>query len=269
MSSTDHPQRIPLSMKLQAPDYGSRAIELIERIHNASGPFGLLASLQRATSALGADASVSVHTFPDGDGRADIRILMDCEPRLGYVFSEDGRLQDDPWYRYARDHFEPLLASEIATDGVAGGVGIGRPNQARLANAAFAQFGFKSALIVPTQCGGGTGRFGMLCLGCDQPGELEEQGTHLFQVLAHSLALELHEWWMRETRTQLLSTSRLRSADLRLLALERQGLGSKEIARSMGLSIASIDSKFQRINLKLNCPNRKAAAMRAAVYGLL
>jgi DNA-binding CsgD family transcriptional regulator len=81
--------------------------------------------------------------------------------------------------------------------------------------------------------------------------------------------MELHEWFADESRATLLRSSGLRVGDLELLAMERRGLVTKEIARTMGVSVDSVNSQFQRIEARLECPTRKAAARRAAEYGLI
>ena len=109
----------------------------------------------------------------------------------------------------------------------------------------------------------------MLCLGSRLPGDFEDGDTHLLSVLARALAAELHEWFFDEARESLLLTARLRAEDLQLLTMERRGLGTKAIANATGLSAASVNSRFQRIGVRLGCPTRAGAARRAAEYGLI
>lgn len=70
-------------------------------------------------------------------------------------------------------------------------------------------------------------------------------------------------------RDRLQRTAGLHQPDLDLLTMAWQGLGTKEISQRTGLSFATIDSRFQRINARLKCPSRKASVRRAAAYGLL
>jgi DNA-binding NarL/FixJ family response regulator len=51
--------------------------------------------------------------------------------------------------------------------------------------------------------------------------------------------------------------------------LERQGLGTKEIADELGVSASAVDSRFQRLSTKFNMPNRRTTARLAAEYGLI
>ncbi|TDP62071.1 sigma-70-like protein [Roseateles toxinivorans] len=61
----------------------------------------------------------------------------------------------------------------------------------------------------------------------------------------------------------------LHQRDLDLLTMEWQGLSTKEISQRTGMTAASVDSRFQRINSRLKCQIRKASAKRAAAQGLL
>ena len=81
--------------------------------------------------------------------------------------------------------------------------------------------------------------------------------------------MEVHEWWVRVIRAELISDTDLTNEDLELLQLERQGQGTKDIARTLSASTRAVDSRFYRINAKLGTPSRKAAARIAAEYGLI
>lgn len=247
----------PVAELVQSPGYAARAVRLIDQVHRAADPFCLVDVLRRVTSALGADGGVYVHAIPQDESHSALRVLMAGKAEWGRSCVCEQDLESAPWVLYARDHFEPVLASELA--------GIPPPWGAATNDT----LACASGLIVPTQSGGGTKRFGVLCLASERQGNFESAGTHLFQLLAHSLSLELHEWWTRETRTQLLQVTRLSSDDLQLLALERRGMGTKQISRQLGVGVRAIDSRFQRINIKLKSPNRKLSALRAAAHGLL
>ena len=254
---------IPLTDLIRTPGYAARVMALIDQIHRAPDACALVELLHRATTALGADCGAYVHAIPEDDSRGAartaLRVLLACDPLWAYAYTRDRPLDSDPWFRYARGHFEPVLASDLSRRGSMTSHGLALAERS----------GCRSGLIVPTQCGGGIGRFGVLCLGSALDGNFEADGTHLFRVLAHSLSNELHGWWMNETRTHLMQASRLSRADLELLALERQGLVTKQIARTLGVSAAAVNSRFQRINVKLTSPNRRVSAMRAAAHGLL
>ena len=248
----------PLVDVIRVPGYAARAIDLIEQVHRAPDAFTLVDVLRCATCALGADSGVYVHAIPGDDARTVLKVLMACDPLRAYAYARNETLDRDAWFRYARDHFEPVLASELYRSRSAGGD-----------HSVPVELGFHSALIVPTQGGGGIGRFGVLYLGSALAGNFEASGTHLFRVLAHSLSLELHEWWMHETRSQFLEGTRLSTGELQLLAMERHGLGTKQIARTLGIGLAAVNSRFQRINVKLRSSSRRVSALKAATQGLL
>ena len=81
--------------------------------------------------------------------------------------------------------------------------------------------------------------------------------------------MELHQWWVKHVRKEIIERNRLTPEDLQLLDYERRDLGTKEIAELTGMSWNSVNSKFQRLNLKFNTPNRKATARMAVEYGLI
>jgi len=262
MSLVNQNPTISLSQRVQASEYSARALSLIGSVRDASDPFDLCALLLRACTALGAHAGIYAHVVPEDERQCATQLALACDPALAYALAGSppaGKaLLEDPWLRYAAGHLESIVASQLPFHPG------GEERQALLD-----QHGFRSALLLPTQGGGNTGRFGLLCLGSNLEGDFEAPSTHLCRVLAHSLAVELHEWWLTNSRTHLLRDARLRSLDLKLLAMERDGLGTKQIARTLGISEDSINSRFQRINAKLDSPNRKASALRAATHGLL
>lgn len=259
MSTTNLPHLMPLKEVIQTPGYSTRVMNLIDRIHRAPDVPGVLEMLRSSAETMGAEASIYATAIPEDDRSQSVIVLLACDPAWGYAQQRACPINEHPWFVYAREHYSPIVGRHLA------------PETARQHEAIMIaqQHGFSSALIVPTPAGGGLGRFGILCLGSSQQGEFEGEDTHVFRVFARTLAMELHEWFANETRAWLLRTTRLRPRDLQLLAMERRGLCTKEIVHVTGLSTDSVDSRFQRINTRLACPNRKCAALRAAEYGLI
>jgi DNA-binding NarL/FixJ family response regulator len=70
-------------------------------------------------------------------------------------------------------------------------------------------------------------------------------------------------------REELLARSRLTAADLELLRHEAAGHGSKVIGALLNVEAKTIDCRFQRINAKLDAPDRRTAVRMAKLYGLL
>lgn len=234
-------------------------MKLIDRIHRAPDVPAVLEMLRATTMAMGSQASVYAVAVPECEPCQTMTVLMACDPLWCYAQDQAGPVEEHPWLSYARHHSRLILASQISTE-----------NARQVKALAIAQrHGFSSALIVPVRAGWGSGRFGVLCLGSRLPGDFEDGDTHLLSVLARALAAELHEWFFDEARESLLLTARLRAEDLQLLTMERRGLGTKAIANATGLSAASVNSRFQRIGVRLGCPTRAGAARRAAEYGLI
>jgi DNA-binding NarL/FixJ family response regulator len=109
----------------------------------------------------------------------------------------------------------------------------------------------------------------MLALGSSQQGFFEGAGMREFSVLGRSLAMELQGWCIRRLRKELIEERGLTLEDLQLLAFERAGLGTKQIASDLGISTTAIDSRWKRLNQKMGMPNRKASASLATEYGVI
>ncbi len=154
---------------------------------------------------------------------------------------------------------EPVRASEIP---------IASKQQSAAVDLAV-EFGFRSAAIVPAPSSGGLSRVGVLVLGSSKADFFEGDGFIGLKLVARSLAMELHEWWIGQIKRELIANARITPEDLLFLRHERMGHSTKQIATALDTSAASVDSRFQRINAKLGVPNRKAAANLAAEYGLI
>lgn len=259
MSTTNPSLPIPLNRIVQSPGYSTRVLDLIGSIHRAPDVPSVLEMLRTSTTTMGAHASIFAAAIPEDESSLTLRVLLACDPLWGFAQHRACPIETHPWFVYARDHFRPIVASRIAA----------QTDRQKVAIEIAQQHGFASALIVPTPAARGLGRFGILCLGSTLSGEFESEDTHVLRVLARSLAMELHEWFVSESRDWLLQTTGLRPRDLQYLAMERRGLGTKAIAGALGLSAVSVNSRFQRIKTRLACPSRKAAAHRAAEYGLI
>lgn len=233
-----------------------QALLAIQALHDASDPFDLLVALYRATRAFGVCASACVHVVPDPERATQVLLLLTCDADAAWAFRPAGSWLEHPWLRHARDHTEAVPASMLDAPPYTGTDGGPPPDLSPI-------------LVVPTHSGGGTGRFSVLMLDTTCLPGVAPLVPEACRLLAHSLSSELHEWWLRRTRAELQRHARLRSDDLRMLDFERQGLGTKQIARLLGISSTAVDSRFQRINAKLDVSSRRNAALRAAVHGLL
>jgi DNA-binding CsgD family transcriptional regulator len=237
----------------------TQALDAIVKVSQAADPPELLDRLMFATVAIGATASVYTVVIPEDGSEPSCFSLFACHPRFAQAQDNRRPLLNHPWFRFARGRSTPGTDHEV------------HPAQAEDAEAIrlASEYGFRSALIIPTPGGLDLSRVEMLCLGSDNADDFEGAQARVVRTLAKALAAELHDWMTRYLRDHLRQSARLQATDLDLLSMERQGLGTKEISQRTGMSLASVDSRFQRINSRLHCANRKASARRAAEYGLL
>jgi DNA-binding CsgD family transcriptional regulator len=208
---------------------------------------------------MGADCAAFGSFIRDDPSHESYRFLLACDPVWCLEYMQRAWYSDDPWLNYALDHSEPARASEIP---------IQTAQQRAIVDLA-EKFGVRSAAIIPAPTGGRVTRIGVLCLGSETAGFFEDEGFAALRILARSLSMELHEWWIAQIKRELIAEKRITSEDLVLLKRERMGHSTKQIAAALGTSASAIDSRFQRINAKLEVPNRKTAANLAAEYGLI
>lgn len=241
-----------------APD-ATTVLATIDGIRSAADAAVCLERLFLATSALGASAGLYMVLIPElDDGWSSVALLASDHCGSAPLFDADA-VADHPWVRFARNHSTAVTDRDLPP---------ASPEDATALERARAH-GFAAHLVIPTTAGAERGRVELLCLGRADPGAFDGEDQRLVRLLAHVLAAELHDWFKRHLRSGLEQAAGLRPEDLELLALEWQGLGTKDIALRTGLSLAAVDSRFQRLIHRLSCNNRKAAARRAAEYGLL
>jgi len=253
--------RLPATSPMRTPLALSSHPELsrMAALHRAESPFGLLDGIRRFGSAFGVRSALFAHVTPDPTHRVLHHLMLACDTPLANSIRNCTTLERHPWMRHAERHAETVCASELHP----------RAPQPGSPTIDLEGQGFRSALLIPVHGAGNSGRFSLLCLGSHQPGYFESSSPPTVRLLAEALATELHQWWIIEMRRQLRATASLRESDLQLLSMEHEGMSTKEIARVLDISCASVDSRFQRINVRLGCPSRKAAAQRAACYGLI
>lgn len=214
---------------------------------------------REAVSSLGADAGVFISHLRDDATRTSLRSLWACDPVWAAEYANQGLFSHDPWLRYATHESEPILASAIKS--------VSAEEEAFLATAA--SCGLASVLIAPAPSGVGTSRAGMLCLGSQHTHHFENAADAKVRVLARALAMELHHWLRQSMRKELLLRSRITEAELNLLRQEAAGHSSKVIAAALNLEPTTIDCRFQRLNAKLDAPDRRTALRIARLYGLI
>jgi DNA-binding CsgD family transcriptional regulator len=241
------------------PDYFGRVGEVVRRIPMAVDEAEAVELLSEAAERMGADSAIFGSFVRDDPTHESYRFLLACDPLWCLEYERHAWYPNDAWLDYAKNHSEPVRASEIPVE-----------SREQCAIAALAaEHGFRSAVVVPAPSSGRLTRMGVLCLGSSMEGYFESEGFASLRFLARALAMELHEWWIGRIKQELVVKGRITDEDLLLLRLERQGLSTKEIAAQLGVSDCSINSRFQRVTTRLCVPNRRAAAAMAAEYGLI
>jgi DNA-binding CsgD family transcriptional regulator len=238
--------------------YLLRVATIADQISSAVEPSAALELLRQAAAAMGAEHAAFVSFEGDGQDSTGYRFLLACDPHWRQEFMAARCANDDPWLSYARHHSEAAIASTLTLD---------TPEQQQAA-AVTMRHGFVSTLLVPAHSGPGHSRISLLCLGSTHPGHFEN-GGHRITFGAKALTLHLHDWWLAQIRRELVMRVRISASDLELLSHERLGHSSKHIARALQISEKSVNSRFQRMLLKLGVPNRRKAAKLAAECGLI
>jgi DNA-binding CsgD family transcriptional regulator len=131
------------------------------------------------------------------------------------------------------------------------------------------KYGFVEAALFPAPCPQGRSRIGLLAVGTRGSGVRANFESAAYRATARDVAMSLHERWVELQRGEFVRWAELSSLDLRILELELLGWGTKAIARHLGTTNASVNSKVQRLINKLQMPNRRAAALRALELGLI
>jgi DNA-binding CsgD family transcriptional regulator len=252
-------QNKSLSELTSQPAYSDNVLTKIRLLDQAADEAQAVSALAAASNQMGTDAAAFVSFVKDNPSHESFRFLLACDPVWCLEYERRAWYTEDPWLQYSQQHTEPARAQDIAV----------YSSRQRAVVELAEQFGFRSALIVPAPSSTGLTRIGVLCLGSWTPGFFDDAGYLSLKVLARSLAMELHEWWIAKIKKELLESAQLSDEDLTLLAFERRGHSTKFIASKLHISPNAINSRFQRMNARLGVPNRKSAAQLAAEYGVI
>lgn len=234
-SSAPHPEHPSLSEVTAAPDYFARVSEAVLKIQNAPNLPAVLTLLHEAVARVGADVGAFL-SFVEDDTSKTFRFLLDCDPQWSVEYERHAWYDDDPWFRYARLHAEPVRGHEITAQD---------ESQRAIAHLA-ERFGFCSTVILPAPASGGLTRLGMLSIGSRTAGYFDGEGFAAVSVAAGPLAISLQDWCARDARDELLRTSRLTPQDLLLLRCEWEGLGTKKIASVSYVDVARWSNRTSR-----------------------
>lgn len=239
--------------------YAARVSDIAERIASAADQAELHRLLRAGVAALGAERAAFVSFEREKSELASCCFMLDCSPHWCQRYLDRGGPRIDAWVRYAARESEPIVASAL---------NIVDPAQRAVAALA-EEAGFVSALLVPAHSGANHARVSLLCIGHSTRGYFEADGLSRLRVYARVLAMELHDWWLARIREKTLALSRFTEEELLLLERYRLGHTSKRIGAELNLSKTAIDSRFQRLLVKLNVGSRRSAARLAVDCGLI
>ena len=257
------PEPVPREESLAAvvsnPSFAQDALALIHGIAETREQNDVLELFHSSRAALGADQAIFVSFVRDDESRESIRFLLAASARWCLEYEQMAWFGDDAWLMHAITDPNPICDSAISY----------RTNVQRNIRELARKFGVESAYIVPAPTSGGVSRIGALILTSQRAGFFECPTSRHLKPIARALSMELHEWWTRRIREDIIVDHRIDDTDLELLRLEKRGLKTKQIAAETHTSEASVNSRFQRLNAKFGQHNRKASARFATEYGLI
>ncbi len=239
--------------------YGPKVSDLIASIAEQSDEGQVLLILAESVKAMRGESGVFCSFVREDESTESYRFLVACDP----VWCSEYQLQNwfahDPALVYAAARSEPIRLSDLK---------ITTKGQREMWESA-AQHGFRSGAVFPAPSGGGVSRMGVLTIGSRDPSYLEGDDFNGARLYGRLLAMELNDWWIRKIREHIIASSNLTPEDIALLTYEKRGMKSKEIAKQLATSASTIDSRFQRLNAKLNAASRSESAKIASENGVI
>ena len=195
--------------------------------------------------------------FKSGD-QEHYRYLVGCEPEWCYLYNQHKWYAIDPFIDYAVQNTSPVLASDVVLTSA---------GQERMLAAA-ALHGFRSGIVVPAHSGSAI-RIGMLYLGTSEGPERARRSFGRHRNLMRAFALELLEWWDARLRDSGLQELDLDELDVDLLMKAQEQATAQEAARELGVTLSRVNSRYERINRKLDVSTKRHAAEKAVALGLI
>lgn len=234
-------------------------LEWLSRVRDCKSPPDVHDVFLNAATGLGAEQAVFVSYLRDDQSHESYHFLLAADPRWCLEYKRMARFASDPWLSYAASHAEPISACAIPvhTAGQQAAVELAR------------RYGLVSVCIAPAPAFGASARVGMLALGSASVGKFDGYGYEKIRLLARALSLELHDWWSRFLRAELINRLSISDFEIEMLRLELAGLGTKTAAIRLGLSEATVNTRWQRLNAKLGVPQRRRAAETASRFGIV
>jgi hypothetical protein len=249
---------LSLSGEVAPTNPSNDVLEVLANIGDAPDADAAVQHFRQALRYIGADAGVFTSVIREGVARTSHRSLLACDPLWAIEYTKGAWHDKDPWLRHALHDAEPIRGSDLQL------------SQNELEFASFsAALGFASSLVVPAPSSAGSSRVAVLTLGSYDTRFFEGEGAGPVRILARALAMELHRWLLGTARMELLTRSRITTAEIDLLRHEEAGHTSKTIGAALNIEAKTVDCRFQRVSAKLDAPDRRTAARIARLYGLL
>ena len=236
-----------------------RTTDVIASIAEQKDEGSVVLLLREAIEALGGEAGVFCSFVREDESTDSYRFMVACDAVWCSEYQTGGWWANDPCLIYAATRSEPARVSDLRI--------LTRGQKDLLSEAA--KHGFASGAVFPAPSGGGVSRMGCLTLGSSNPNYLAGDDFSQVRLNGRLLAMELNEWYIAKIRQEVILSAKLTAEDIELLTLEKRGLKSKEIARELGTTPSSVDSRFQRLNARLNAASRAESAKIAAEYGVI
>jgi DNA-binding CsgD family transcriptional regulator len=210
---------------------------------------------------LGANWFVYTTMLPPESKKTDesYHYFIGCREELCAMYSKRMWMMNDPFMDYALSNSAPVLRSKIKT------LTAGQDEILRCA----AEYGFRSALVVPTHTSMGKRRMGLLYIGSELPEEEGEPMLWSKRVQFSALGHELLQWWNAKLRKQAMRRYSLMQEDIELLQLVRKGKVASEIAAIQDMRVSAVYRKWGTIKEKLDVDKIDDAVTVAEAIGLL
>ena len=205
----------------------------------------------------GLEAFVFGALFRNGE-REHYRYLVGCRPEWCFLYNQNKWYAIDPFIDYSLHHTSPVLASEVPLTSA---------GQQRMMAAA-AEHGFRSGVVVPAHSDS-SARVGVLYLGTDHGPALAHRSFTRHRSLMRAFAMELLEWWDARLRDTSAADLELDDLDVDLLYKAQNHATAEEAARELGITVSRVESRYERLNRKLEAPSKRYAVERAVVLGVI
>lgn len=228
------------------------------RISKCQSTSELIVLMHELNGLLGLSGSIYTSFVRDDSSWESYRFINTCPAIWCQQYSANAWYMIDPCLLYALSNTKPVFLNDVP---------LRTSGQRKMMEAARA-FGFSTGLIVPAHSPAGQSRLGVLYLASDAPGQFART-VAIVEPILRAISGELLDWWTLQIRAELLGGANLSNRDIEVLRLIRDGYGSKEIARLIGVTANAVDQRAHRLAVRLSATSRRQAAQLAHQYGLL